>query len=87
MLLIGKYIHCTFLLYLQQPKTPLFKKCKVNFKVANEIVKDGNKQLQDALSKSKLDQNKIQQAQTKIETGLEQKKKKIENELHSLQQK
>ena len=40
------------------------KKCKVNLKVANKIVKDGNKQLQDALSKSKLDRNKIQQAQS-----------------------
>ena len=47
------------------------KKCEVNLKVANEIPEDGNKQLQDALSKRKLDQNKIQQAQTKIETGLE----------------
>ena len=46
------------------------KKCEVNLKVANEIVEDGNKQLQDALSKSKLDRNKIQQAQSKIETGL-----------------
>ena len=62
------------------------KKCEVNLKVANEIVEDGNKQLQDALSKSKLDWNKMQQAQSKIETGLEWKRK-IENELHSLQQK
>ena len=62
------------------------KKCEVNLKVANKIVEDGNKQLQDALSKSKLDRNKIQQAQSKIETGLE-RKRKIENELHSLQQK
>ena len=60
------------------------KKCEVNLKVRNEIVEDGNKQLQDVLSKSKLDRNKIKQAQSKIETGLEQK---IENELHSLQQK
>ena len=62
------------------------KKCEVNLKVANKIVEDGNKQLQDVLSKSKLDRNKIQQAQSKIETGLE-RKRKIENKLHSLQQK
>ena len=61
------------------------KKCEVNLNVANEIVEDINKQLQDALSKSKLDRNKIQQAESKIETGLEQKI--TENELHSLQQK
>ena len=62
------------------------KKCEVNLKVANEIVEDKNKQLQDVLSKSKLDRNKIQQAQSKTETGLE-RKRKIENELHPLQQK
>ena len=52
----------------------------------NEILDDGNKLLQNALSKSKLDWNKIQQAQSKTEIDLEQKRK-IENELHSLQQK
>ena len=31
------------------------KKCEVNLKVTNEIVEDGNKQIQDELSKSKLD--------------------------------
>ena len=63
------------------------RKCELSVKAANEIIEDGNKKLQEALSCKKLDRNIVQSAQSKIEIGLESciKREKVEIEQITLQ--
>ena len=62
------------------------RKCELSVKAANEIIEDGNKKLQEALLCKKLDRNIVQSAQSKIEIGLE-RKRKCENDLVALKEK
>lgn len=52
-------------------------------KAANKIIEDGNSKLQEALSKGKLDRNLVQRAQSKIEIGID-RKRKLESQLDTL---
>ena len=60
-------------------------KCESSLKTANQIIEGDNNKLQEELSaKNKhLDRNKIQCAQSKIEIGI-QRKRKLESDLEDL---
>ena len=60
-------------------------KCESSSKAASEIIEDGNNKLQEELStkNKQLDCNKIQCAQSKIEIGI-QRKRKLESDLEDL---
>ena len=54
---------------------------------ATEIIEEGNEKLQEALStKGKLDRNLVQRAQSKIEIGID-RKRKLEGQLDILMKK
>ena len=61
-------------------------KCELSLKSANEVIEDTNANLQKALSSSKLNRNMIQQAQSKIEIGIE-RKRKLEGDIETLKKK
>ena len=52
---------------------------------AEEMIQDGNKQLQNCLAKRNLNREQIQQAQSKIEMGLK-RKMHLEKEMGDLEQ-
>lgn len=51
------------------------KKCEVSLQAADEIICDANKDLQTALTATKLDRNVLCQAQSKIDIGIDRKRK------------
>ena len=61
-------------------------KCELSIKSADEIIEDANANLQKALSSSKLNCNMIQQAQSKIEIGIE-RKRNLEGDIETLKKK
>jgi len=62
------------------------KNCEMSLKAADEIISDANNSLQKALAGKKLDRNLVQQAQSKIEIGID-RKRKLEETLASLKKK
>lgn len=61
-------------------------RCDANLQVASQIIEEGNKRLLDGLNSKTLDRKILQDAQSRIDTGIE-RKRKIEEEAASLRRK